>query len=863
MTRTILDLAKPKTTVFDLSNVLNPRVNDDLAKISFHIQYDDKPFNTTGYKMYFISADENMGYINIDGMIDKIEIGDNVGNGDVTFTFPPNVFKKAGTFDSTKTMFVIENINSNYIQSTINISLTVLENGVAKFNADVDQIGYDSKLEEIHNKYKDKAQNLIDELINQVQAVDNFNDVKETANQAKQVANDSIAKANEVNNEITTARSRFSNLNDRLNNQDIKINAAETTTNANANYNRLTEKDLSQDVILSSKADKIEIESRLNNQDEKISNKADKNEIERKLSQISLVPEAFDNVETLKSKYPNGKTGIFITVDTGHKWIYSNQAWVDTGVYQSVGISENSILPTYLTEQAKPIMLYPGNTPATYTTTTKTLNFGKGMIFRTYHHKLTKIPDNYELILDNQGYSNGYVYVDLTTGIPGYEPYLYNKMPDNSAIIGYVSWASQPYVDGKTEIMFGGQLGNYVVIDGRYHATSRDFLSNIYVTVGGGEGLIFDYKERTLTFPQNTTIFYGTNFHNIKKEVVAIPSDQLKESATIQRMKIIYNLKDDTAKVVQNFEDIPNYITLGYLDTNIGFYEPYTKIISNLPIKAINLPENLSFKFRSERKEKTYNILHYGYHNGVPHESKQAFLKSIEMGYDLDGDIVFTKDNIPILSHSNSTTTGLLERIRNLDGTEVTDVFDINNKTYDELCQYDWGIYMGEQYKGMKPLKLEDFFKLVRAYDCYAYLEFKTKLNNNNWELLRNLVNRYQVMDRIYWESFTDRFYNIKKLVWYMPNANISLITMDNMYQKDEFRSMLDQANTSTNVVTAMVASDMSVEKVKEIIDYGYQVDIWVANDKAVVEKYSSLPISGWATDGFDAKKVYQDIISQ
>ena len=272
MTRTILDLAKPKTTVFDLSNVLNPRVNDDLAKISFHIQYDNKPFNMTGYKMYFISADENMGYINIDGMVDKIEIGDNVGNGDVTFKFPPNVFKKAGTFDSAKTMFAIENINSNYIQSTINISLTVLENGVAKFNADVDQIGYDSKLEEIHNEYKNKAQNLIDELINQVKAVDNFSNVKETAEQAKQVANDSIAKVNEVNNEVTTARSRFSNLNDRLNNQDIKINAAETTTNANANYNRLTEKDLSQDIAIATKADKDEIDNRLKLYSESLKN---------------------------------------------------------------------------------------------------------------------------------------------------------------------------------------------------------------------------------------------------------------------------------------------------------------------------------------------------------------------------------------------------------------------------------------------------------------------------------------------------------------------------------------------------------------------------------------------------------------
>lgn len=321
MTRTILDLAKPKTTVFDLSNVLNPRVNDDLVKISFHIQYDDKPFNMTGYKMYFISADENMGYINIDGMIDKIETGDNVGNGDVTFTFPPNVFKKAGTFDSTKTMFVIENVNSNYIQSTINISLTVLENGIAKFNADVDQIGYDSKLEEIHNKYKDKAKNLIDELINQVKAVDNFSDVKETAEQAKQTANDSIAKANAVNDEVITARSRFGNLNDRLNNQDIKINAAETTTNANANYNRLTEKDLSQDKMISNKADKAEIESRLTEQETKISTKADKSDFQQistRINQLTTTPASDGTTEIVDARVGAESLGGFAYPNLGN-----------------------------------------------------------------------------------------------------------------------------------------------------------------------------------------------------------------------------------------------------------------------------------------------------------------------------------------------------------------------------------------------------------------------------------------------------------------------------------------------------------------------------------------------------------------
>lgn len=65
--------------------------------------------------------------------------------------------------------------------------------------------------------------------------------------------------------------------------------------------------------------------------------KADKNEIEDRLSLISTKPEAFPDAEALKSSYPKGAEGIFVTVDTGHKWIYSNGSWSDFGVYQAAG----------------------------------------------------------------------------------------------------------------------------------------------------------------------------------------------------------------------------------------------------------------------------------------------------------------------------------------------------------------------------------------------------------------------------------------------------------------------------------------------------------------------------------------------
>ncbi|MFJ6991406.1 MAG: pyocin knob domain-containing protein [Limosilactobacillus mucosae] len=65
--------------------------------------------------------------------------------------------------------------------------------------------------------------------------------------------------------------------------------------------------------------------------------------IENKLAQMSLTPEAFANSDAIKAAYPNGKTGIMVAVDTGHKWIWFNDKWNDCGVYQSMGIAKDAV----------------------------------------------------------------------------------------------------------------------------------------------------------------------------------------------------------------------------------------------------------------------------------------------------------------------------------------------------------------------------------------------------------------------------------------------------------------------------------------------------------------------------------------
>ena len=47
----------------------------------------------------------------------------------------------------------------------------------------------------------------------------------------------------------------------------------------------------------------------------------------------------FANVSELRSSYPTGNKGIYITSDNGHWWYWDNSKWADGGQYQSAGVN--------------------------------------------------------------------------------------------------------------------------------------------------------------------------------------------------------------------------------------------------------------------------------------------------------------------------------------------------------------------------------------------------------------------------------------------------------------------------------------------------------------------------------------------
>lgn len=409
--RVTIDLMKKSTQIVDLSNVINPRVGDDDLQLPLHIGYGDNLFDMRGKDVEFLSNDPNKKSIYIAGTCNTNTPGDNLYMGDLTFRFPAGTFQADGTYDPDKTMFRIVDKETQKAISSVNVKITVMKNAI-EFNFDQDKSSYDSRLETMLHDFHDKGQAMLDDIkdLNNQAKSNVSGDAAATANEAKKQADHNAGDISDLKEEVAGARGRFADMAGREDAQDTAINQKESIVNANANYAALQQKNAQQDAALNQKAGKFELED--------------------KLSQMSLQPEAFENEAALKAKYPNGKPGIMVTVDTGHKYIWANSTWTDAGIYQSVGIAENGLDLTKISFDASKLIGWDENrinispTGIQATGTPITITFSKDCVWTLSGNMVNyltsetvekTIPDGYALYLDITKANKGNNVYYLTT----------------------------------------------------------------------------------------------------------------------------------------------------------------------------------------------------------------------------------------------------------------------------------------------------------------------------------------------------------------------------------------------------------------------------------------------------------------
>lgn len=428
--RVTIDLMKKSTQIIDLSNVINPRVGDDDLLLPLHIIYGDNQTDMRGKDVEFLSNDPNKKNIYIAGTCNTNTPGDNLYMGNLTFRFPAGTFQADGTYDPDKTMFRIVDKATQKVISSVNVKITVMKNSI-EFDFDPDKTSYDSRLETMLHDFHDKGQTMLDEIkdLNNQAKSNVSGDTATTANQAKQQADANAGDISDLKGEVTGARGRFADLPGREDAQDTAIGQKETIVNANANYAALKQKDAQQDAVLAQKAGKFELED--------------------KLAQMSLEPEAFENETALKAKYPNGKPGIMVTADTGHKWIWAKNQWNDAGVYQSssalLKINTKLFTPDTVPNGYKDLNTFPMNEIVSFSGDAKSILTNLPDDFPSGYVNMTVITYGYDLKEINNGTSQTIIASDA--GVTFSHMY-FRSLSKNSKGVQSGGWVS----DGQDKL---------------------------------------------------------------------------------------------------------------------------------------------------------------------------------------------------------------------------------------------------------------------------------------------------------------------------------------------------------------------------------------------------------------------------
>ena len=169
------------------------------------------------------------------------------------------------------------------------------------------------------------------------------------------------------------------------------------------------------------------------------------------------------------------------------------------------------------------------------------------------------------------------------------------------------------------------------------------------------------------------------------------------------------------------------------------------------------------------------SINHRGYNTVAPENTLPAFELSKENGFRIvETDIAFTKDGVPVLLHDAEIN----RTARNADGSELDRTVEIRNITYEEALAYDFGIWKGEDYKGVKIPTFEEFLQLCRRLDLDPYIELKGDRGYSASVVkgLVDLVRQYGMEKRTTWISF-DRPY-LEAVRDCDPDARLGLLIL-------------------------------------------------------------------------------------
>ena len=304
-----LDIAKESGQIARFTDWIKTRVSDNGKKVPIQWYDQGTVMNVHGFYPFieggvgkWIKDDDTGELVPSTDVVYRTWQGtpaDTSDNGIAYYTLEDQFFTKQGEFVGT---FGLRDDNGNNLTS-VNLVFSILGNDLRLTQA---KDYYIKDLENLKNNFQNQANQIIQDA--QQKTSDAVTDIKNNINQSVQTSRENL---DALSGEIRANRAEQANISQHLAGTQQQI----------ANYDIVTRPEFQTGMDTMNSA------------------------INERLSQMKTNPIAVANAGELTKNYPNGADGIFITADTGHKWVYLYGVWKDCGNYQAIGIENSELAP--------------------------------------------------------------------------------------------------------------------------------------------------------------------------------------------------------------------------------------------------------------------------------------------------------------------------------------------------------------------------------------------------------------------------------------------------------------------------------------------------------------------------------------
>ena len=220
-------------------------------------------------------------------------------------------------------------------------------------------------------------------------------------------------------------------------------------------------------------------------------------------------------------------------------------------------------------------------------------------------------------------------------------------------------------------------------------------------------------------------------------------------------------------------------------------------------------------------------IAHRGYCDKMPENTISSFTAAAEAGYStIECDVSWTRDGVPVILHDDTINrTGRMP-----DGQNIRGKIKCSDLYFEQIREFDFGIYKGEEFAGEKIPTFEEMLACAKDNGLNVYIELKDYdgFDDEKAMLLVQSVIDAGLEDNVTWISFEPRY--LQLISEQMPEARLGLLSEKPVSQKTI--KTIDSLRTENNEVFLNLKYSKITPFANEILDEeNIPFEAWTVND--------------------------------